>query len=49
MGSGLPVLLRYDLVGGNTRSGGLSRGLNTVLDVMAFLYSLGLTPQRCLP
>ncbi|MBI3693542.1 MAG: S9 family peptidase [Acidobacteria bacterium] len=43
--SGLPVLLRYDLIAGHSGSGALSHFLDQKIDEMAFLYAqLGLTP-----
>ena len=43
--SGLPVLLRYDLIAGHSGSGSLSHFLDQKTDEMAFLYAqLGLTP-----
>ncbi|MDA2925150.1 prolyl oligopeptidase family serine peptidase [Acidobacteria bacterium AH-259-L09] len=43
--SGLPVLLRYDLIAGHVGSGALSHRLDQRVDEMAFLYAqLGLTP-----
>ena len=43
--SGLPVLLRYDLIAGHSGSGSLSHRLDQQVDEMAFLYAqLGLTP-----
>jgi prolyl oligopeptidase len=44
-GSGLPVLLRYSMVGGHMGAGALSQTLDQQVDEAAFLYSqLGLTP-----
>ena len=36
--SGLPILLRYDLVAGHSGSGALSRRLDSQIDTLAFLY-----------
>ena len=43
--SGLPVLLRYDLIAGHSGSGSMSHFLDQKTDEIAFLYAqLGLTP-----
>ena len=44
-GSGLPILLRYDLLGGHIASGSQKTYLDQATDELAFLYSqLGMTP-----